>query len=105
MANAASRSDGQSGGDQGRHAIELAGIEGGVDACADVHGALAFVAVRFDAFRACLCFDAQGYTFLLMGTAGPLPTAPKEKTVFIEDLPERERVKGVRVQRDLSRQC
>lgn len=33
---------------------------------------------------------------MLIGTAGPLPTAPKEKTVFIEDLPERERMKATK---------
>jgi ubiquitin carboxyl-terminal hydrolase 14 len=33
---------------------------------------------------------------MLIGTAGPLPTAPKEKTVFIEDLPERERLKAAK---------
>ena len=29
-------------------------------------------------------------TFLMMGTVGELPVAPKEKTVFVEDMTESE---------------
>ncbi len=32
----------------------------------------------------------QGHTFMLIGTAGPLPQAPKTQTVFAEDMTDSE---------------
>lgn len=34
----------------------------------------------------------DGFTFMMIGKAGPLPTAPKEKTIFVEDLPPDQRL-------------
>lgn len=34
----------------------------------------------------------DGYTFMMIGQAGPLPEAPTEKTVFVEDLPPDQRM-------------
>lgn len=41
-------------------------------------------------------FATQGQTFMLLGTAGPLPSAPKTTITFIEDLDDSELAKAVR---------